>query len=220
MSLVAGMDGPQRPAFNFTAPNDALICGYRFERGHAGLPIESLAQAAGLLADRGSREGFAWLHMNLSHAGAQPWLRSHAGLADSFYEALDEGSRSTRIERDGDALYAVVNDVTFDFKFDAADVATLWVGVQRHLVVTARRHPLRAVDRLRMAVKRGEPLDSSVALLDHLLRDQADELQRIVRSTVERIDDIEDEPTASRRQQRGRAGGWRRSMRPSAGSRA
>jgi len=181
------------PAFNFTASRDALICGYRFEPGLPGAPIASLDQAQVGLGRGDSGGGFTWLHMNLSHAGAEPWLRAHACLADSFFEALDQGSRSTRIERDGDALYAVVNDVTFDFKFDASDVATLWVGVQRHLVITARRHPLRAVDRLRMAVKRGEVLESSVSLLDHLLRDQADELQRIVRSTLERIDDIEDE---------------------------
>ena len=198
MTAARGAAAPERLALQFGAAQDALICGYLFEPGRAGEPIGSLAAAAELLARRGADAGFAWLHMNLSHAGARPWLRAHAGLADSFHEALDEGSRSTRIERDGDALYAVVNDVTFDFKFDAADVATLWVGVQRQLVVTARRHPLRAVDRLRMAVKRGEVLDSSVALLDHLLRDQADELQRIVRSTVERIDDIEDELLAAK----------------------
>ncbi|NRF68913.1 transporter [Aquincola sp. S2] len=186
-------DSTTPASFSFDSADDGLICGYHFRPGQAGAPIASTTEALALLErEAGRHEGFVWLHMNLSHAAALPWLRAHAGLADSFFEALDEGSRSTRIERDGDALYAVVNDVTFDFKFDAADVATLWVGVQRDLVVSARRHPLRAVDRLRMAVKRGEALDSSVALLDHLLRDQADELQRIVRSTVERIDDIED----------------------------
>jgi zinc transporter len=190
----ASGEGAAAP-FSFTTPRDGLICGYRFAPGLRGQPIESLDQAVDQLRPErsGADGGFVWLHMNLSHAGTLPWLRAHATLAESFFEALDEGSRSTRIEREGDALYAVVNDVTFDFKFDAADVATLWVGVQRQLVVTDRRHPLRAVDRLRMAVKRGELLDSSVALLDHLLRDQADELQRIVRTTVERIDDIEDD---------------------------
>ena len=44
-----------------------------------------------------------------------------------------------------------------------------------------------------MAVKRGEGLRSPIALLDHLLQDQADELQGIVRRTADRIDDIEDE---------------------------
>jgi zinc transporter len=137
-------------------------------------------------------EGFVWLHVNLGHAAAERWLRAHAGLTESFFETLHDGSRSTRIERDEDTLFAVMNDVTFDFTFDASDVATLWVSVQPGLVVTARRHPLRSVDRLRLAVRRGELLASSVALLDHLLGDQADELQRIVRQATDRIDDIED----------------------------
>ena len=42
-------------------------------------------------------------------------------------DALHEGSRSTRIERVVDTLFAVVNDVTFDFAFEASDVATLLV---------------------------------------------------------------------------------------------
>ena len=57
---------------------------------------------------------------------------------------------------------------------------------------------MRSVDRLRMAIKRGDRPRSSVALLDHLLRDQADELQRIVRQATERVDDIEDALLAGR----------------------
>jgi len=90
----------------------------------------------------------------------------------------------------------VINDVAFDFGFDASDVATLWLHVEPGRVISARRHPLRAIDRLRTAVKNGEELVSSVALLDHLLRDQADELQRIVRRAADRLDDIEDEVLA------------------------
>jgi zinc transporter len=70
-------------------------------------------------------------------------------------------------------------------------------------VISARRHPLRSVDRLRTAVKRGEAIESSVELLDHLLRDQADELQRIVRRTAERLDDIEDEVLAGHHERHG-----------------
>jgi len=65
-------------------------------------------------------------------------------------------------------------------------------------VITARRSPLRAVDRLRAAVKRGEYVASPAALLDHLLRDQADELQRIARQATDRVDEIEDALLAGR----------------------
>lgn len=172
-----------------------LICGWRFDAGQPPQAIASLAAEGVLDAAPGS---FVWIHINLGHAGAQPWLRTHARLGEAFFEASSSGSRSTRIERDGDALLGVINDVTFDFSFDASDVATLWVWVTEAMVVTARLHPLRSVDRLRAAIKNGETLESSVALLDHLLNDQADELQQIARRTAERLDDIEDTLLAGR----------------------
>jgi zinc transporter len=167
-----------------------LICAYLFRPAAPPVAIDSAAEAETLLGRIG--DGFLWLHVNASRAGAEDWMRTHASLSDNFFEALHEGSRSTRIERDGDALFAVINDVTFDFAFDASDVATLWVSVHSDLVVSARRQPLRSVDRLRMAAKHGTAFDSSVALLDELLRDQADELQRIARKATERVDVIED----------------------------
>jgi zinc transporter len=184
------MSTPTPPTPTYGADEHGLICGYRFVGGQTPQAIETLAGAA--VMPSAPAGGFVWLHLNLSQTGTEAWMRKHAGLSDSFFEALADGSRSTRIERDGDALFAVINDVTFDFGFDASDVATLWVWVGQGRVVSARRHPLRSVDRLRTAVKNGETLDSSVALLDHLLRDQADELQRIVRRAADRLDDIED----------------------------
>lgn len=176
---------------SYGADEHGLICGYRFDEDGPARPVGS-EDAATQLQNAVSAGGFLWLHFNLSHARAEAWLRRHGGLSEAFFEALSEGSRSSRIERDGDALFAVVNDVTFDFSFDAGDVATLWVHVRDGLVISARRQPLRSIDRLRADVKRGERLASPVALLDHLLRDQADELLRIVRTATGRVDDIED----------------------------
>jgi zinc transporter len=181
--------------------NDGLICGYHFDPSGAALPVVSTEDAARLLVSE--MEGFVWLHMNLSHSASLRWLRTHAGLSENFFDALVDGSRSARIERDEDALFAVLNDVAFDFSFEAQEVETLWLSVNRKLVVSARRKPLRSVDRLRTAVRRGVQLASSVDLLDHLLRDQADELQRILRRASERLDDIEDEVLAGRHQRHG-----------------
>jgi zinc transporter len=176
-----------------------LICGYLFEAGRPGVAFDT-GQAVDWIEPhaRESGAGFAWLHFNLSNAAAEPWIQAHAGLSDEFFEAIRTGSRSTRIERHGDSLLVVVNDVTFDFAFDAGDVATLWVVLRPGLVVSARRHSLRAVDSLRSAVKGGALLATPMALLDHLLHDQADELQRIAGVATERVDDIEDALLAGR----------------------
>jgi zinc transporter len=176
------------PAYG--ADPQGLICGYECQADAPAQPLGSEAAARWIAQPPAS--GFLWLHFNLSQAGTEPWLRAHAQLDDEFFEALHRGSRSTRIERDGHSLLGVVNDVTFDFSFDPSDVATLWVSVRERVVISGRRQPLRSVDRLRADVNRGERLATPVAVLDHLFRDQADELQRIARTATERLDDIED----------------------------
>ncbi|MCE1184764.1 MAG: transporter [Rhodocyclales bacterium] len=126
-------------------------------------------------------------------------MRNHLGEeADDFFDALHEGSRSTRIEFAHNALIAVVNDVLYDFDFEPSQISTLWMYVDQRTVITARLQPLRSIDRLRAAVRGGETFVSTVALLVHLLRDQADVLVQIVRSGTQRVDEVEDTLLADR----------------------
>jgi len=185
---------------SYGASPDGLICGYRFEPGQPGTAIDTGAALQWLRRSEPAA-GFVWLHFNLAHGASLAWLQAHTGLPEDFYQGLREGSRSTRITRHGEHLLGVINDVTFDFSFDPEDVATLWLSLEAGLVITARKHPLRSVDRLRAAAKAGEALATPLALLEHLLSDQADELQHIVRTASDRVDDIEDELLARRRLQ-------------------
>lgn len=196
-----------------------LICGYIFDAAHDEQvrAVDSTQAAAWLQAhgaervDAGPDAPYLWLHINLSHAHAERWLRTHANLPDAFFETLHEGPRSTQIERiserresaDGDAVHdaliAVVNDVHFDFDFDPAKIATLWISLGPQVVVTARTKPLRSVDALRTAVRGGDAPGSTTDLLAHLLRDQADVLVGIVRGVTAQIDAIEDDLLADKR---------------------
>jgi zinc transporter len=185
---------PSTPALGtYGADEDGLICGFQFQPGGSGHPI-GLAQAAQALQAGGSdaSEGFLWLHFNLSNVAAERWIRAHLDLPAEFFEALQQGSRSTRIEDASDQLIAVVNDVAYEFSFDPSDIATLWACVNARLVVSARRHPLRSIDRLRQAVRQGARFGSSVSLLNHLMHDQGDVLVRIVRDATAQVDEIED----------------------------
>jgi zinc transporter len=185
-------------SITYGADGSGLVCGYLFVPGARGEPIDSARAEAWLDAPEEARAGFAWLHFNLSHAGAEPWLALRAGLSDTFFEMLKEGLHSTRIERFEQSLIAVVNDVRFEFSFEPSDLSTLWINVDRTLVITARRQSLRSVDRLRVAVNGGEPIRSTVDLLEHLLRFQADVLVGIVRDVTTRVDDTEDDLLAGK----------------------
>lgn len=189
-----------------------LVWGYLLGPDQRVTKAINSSEAAAWLGGSTRKPGeFAWLHFNLSHAASEKWLRSHAGLSDEFYETLHLGSRSTRIELADNSLIAVVNDVLHEFTFDATDISTLWVGVAPHLVISARRTPLQSIERLHQAVRRGEIVRSSVELLVHLLRDQADVLVNIVRTAVARVDVIEDSLLAGRvRAKRADLGSMRR----------
>jgi zinc transporter len=189
-----------------------LVCGYLFSPGLAGRAIDT-AEAVKWI--EGSVEligpDFVWLHVNLANAATSIWLQHHCALSEMFFDALREGTRSSRIEFADNDLIAVLNDVLFDFSFDATHISTLWMSVNRRIIVSARIKPLRSVDRLRAAVKNGEVFNTTVELLVHLLRDQADVLMQIVRQSISQVDEIEDKLLAGRLDsKRGQLGKLRR----------
>jgi zinc transporter len=201
---------------SYGADPAGLICGYRIDPHQGSTAIESPDAARWLAARVAANEAsaggsFLWLHFNLSHTGAMPWLKQHAGLGASFFDILNDQLRSTRVERAEETLIAVINDIHFNFSFDPSDTSTLWISIEEHLVITARRQPLRSIDKLREEIKGGQALRSAVELLEHLLRAQADVLVDIVRGAVERVDRIEDNLLANRLDQnRLRLGSLRR----------
>ncbi len=187
----------QNPTFG-TDPS-GLICGFLFGPDGSGLAMDTssaLAWIAG--SDTPETSGFVWLHFNLSQASTEKWLHQNLPLSQLFTESINDGSRSTRVELDDDTLVAVVNDVHYDFDFEPSDISTLWLSVGPHLVVSARLQPLRSIDRLRDAVKKGARLRSSIDLLVHLMHDQGDVLVNIVRGTSARVDEIEDKLLAGK----------------------
>jgi zinc transporter len=177
----------------YGADATGLICGFQFDSAGLGVAIGT-AQALQWLSQPQdpASSGFVWLHFNLAHTASEKWLREQVRLSDVFYEALKDGSRSTRVEIDDDTLVAVVNDVNYDFAFEPGDISTMCLSVGPRLVISARMQPLRSIDRLRDAVRKGVALRSSVELLVHLMHDQGDVLVNVVRATTGRVDGIED----------------------------
>jgi zinc transporter len=185
-------------ATTYGSDRTGLISGYLFSPGKPALVISADEAVDWLDQTPESDPGFIWLHFNLAHAACEKWIRQHFDLSEAYYEALQAGSRSTRIEQVEGGLVAVINDVRYEFSGDAAEVSTLWVHVDRRVLLSVRRHPLRSIDLLRAAVRAGDCFRSPVELLVHLFLDQADVLEKIVRDATARTDSIEDLTLAGR----------------------
>ncbi len=168
-----------------------LVYGYVFDPGQPGRLLDS-AEAAQFLSVEAPVAGvsFVWLHFNVANAASERWLRDHLSAPEAFLESLHDAT-STRVEQDGEALVAVLNDVRF-FAHDVSNVSAVSLWVDRRALVSARVTALRSVDRLREAVRAGEIFRSPAELLAHLLRDQGDVLVQIVRDTTKDVDAIED----------------------------
>jgi len=199
------------PLPGYGSDSAGLVCAFRFAPGtHAeAVGAQEIQQSLASENDH----SFFWLHFNLANNAARRSMQQHLTLPEVFYQTMDDGSRTTRIEYADDWLIAVLNDALFDLDVGIPDVSTLWLCVGHRLLVSARRKPLRSVDRLRHAVRRGESFASPVALLVHLLRDQADVLVGILRVATTRIDGIEDSLLAERLDdRRGNVGSLRRAL--------
>ena len=181
----------------YGSDKDGLVCAYLFAPGEAGRPIDA-DEATAWLGAPPAPGSFLWLHFNVSNAAAERFMQQHLALPDAFHESLRGDAGSTRVEQSGDWLVAVLNDVLFDFAFDASHVSTVNLCVERRLMVSARAKPLRSIDRLRESVRQGETFRSTAELLAHLLRDQADVMVQIVRDSTGRVNSIEDSLLANR----------------------
>jgi zinc transporter len=200
---------PQR---GYGSDASGLICGYVFAAGESARTMDSADALQWLHGQhREAPDGFVWLHFSRANANAEKWLHEHLSLPGHFFETMGEGAGSTRVELEDDCLIAVINDVIYDFSYEASQIATLWMCVHRNFVISTRLCPLRSIDRLRMSVKTGEHFGSPVSLLVHLLRDQAEVLQQIERNAAARVDQIEDSLLAGRANtKRGALGSLRR----------
>ena len=183
----------------YGSDKNGLVWGDLFTSGNPPKPVECEAALQWLATPVGAGSAdFVWLHLSLSNAASERWMRQSLQLADAFYDSLRESVGSTRLELEGDALVAVIHDVLFNTSFDSANISTVTLCMEPRLVVSARLRPLRSVDRLRAAVRAGQTLRSSAELLAQLLRDQAAVLVDIVRQSTARVDAVEDTLLANR----------------------
>lgn len=139
-----------------------------------------------------------WLHLNLSNARVQRWLRHTTQLPESLKEAiLDEVSRSRMetIEEFGDGLMMVMNDfrIGLNHSGDEEETGTLWAIMTPRLMLSLRAHPLLTTDTLRQLLRQKRILPKTVVDLYHeLIEERATHLRRKTDQLSDQMDHLEE----------------------------
>lgn len=187
-----------------------LLCGYVFAPSQPGLAIDADEAARRVAEGMAGADVFLWLHFNLSNQASGRWLLHHLDPPDGFL--APHQTSSTRVDVAAASIVAAINDLTI-FGPDASEASPMLILVTDRVIVTARRTPLRSVDRLRESVRAGDGFRSPLELFTHLLRDQAATFAQIVHDATDKVDDVEDRLIANQiSSSRSTLGGLRRTL--------
>jgi zinc transporter len=169
-----------------------LICGFVLQADGPALPLRWDPQV------RPHDDHPLWLHFNLADARATKWIESCDLLPEDARELLLAHDTHVRHEVAGHGLALVVGDLHHDFDGDPEGFGTLRLYVDRRILVTGRRHPLKTVDHLRRTMAAGMEAASTAELFAKLMEGLAETFQREAKHLGDVVDEAEDEILAGR----------------------
>lgn len=155
----------------------------------------SAQQVDSVLADP---EKSLWLHLNLSNARVQRWLKQTPHLPDPLKEAiLDEVNRSRMetIEEFGDGLMMVMNDYRIGLlkNDDDEEASALWAIMTPRLLLSLRAHPLLTTDTLRHLLRQNRINPSNIVSLYHeMIEERANHLRHRTDLLSDEMDALEE----------------------------
>jgi len=176
-----------------------LILGYAFAPGQ---PPRELGWQDCMEADPTPPDGFLWLHLNVAMQKTKHWLSGPAALPEAAVEALLDNDGHSHMVLSPNGFLLTLNDLnaSLEGERDGEAIGSLRVWVDRKRVITVRRRPKMATQRLHAAIEAGNVPDSSIALFLELMEAVADNLGRVTNDLLRQIDAAEDAFLAGRTQ--------------------
>ena len=189
------------------ADTRGLICGFQLrENGTSEALTCDIASEPNRQFDEA-----VWLHFSLADVRAKKWISSSERIPVRAREILLDTDLHIRLERVESGFAGVLGDLHFEFDGDPDRLGVIHLFVDESLVVTARLHPLKVVDQLRLELRRGLAIASTLRLVIQFVEDFADVLATIIASQSDLIDHVEDKILKDRfLREAGELGGVRR----------
>lgn len=142
MNLLAEKDRQHPPG---------LIGAWRARPGERAVLLKP-AEIDGALA---AGDGWVWLHLDLVDQRMFGWLTRHCALPPAARAILEGHDESLALGEEAGAIYGVIADMQQDMERMSTTIGRMHFALTDRLLVTARRHPLAAVHRVRRSFADG-----------------------------------------------------------------
>ncbi|CAN7251385.1 hypothetical protein LJR225_001164 [Phenylobacterium sp. LjRoot225] len=164
-----------------------MIWSFRFSGGTA-----SAVRTPELSAVVGAPGDWSWTHFRLGDVRALAMIRGIADLPADALELFLTGETRVQIAEEAGWVFGVLPDLERDLSGRPQDAGRLVFAFDAARLVTARLHPLRAVDDLRRAVERGETFEAPAAAVVACTAFYIDQVEMLVETTGHQLAAVED----------------------------
>ena len=117
--------------------------------------------------------GPLWVHLDYADAQAQSWLGLRSGIPPVIRDAMIDRDPRPRVLVEDDAVLLVVRGINLNQGAQPEDMVSVRCWAEARRVISLRHRPVRALDRIADAIRRGKgPVDTSgfvSALVDAVL---------------------------------------------------
>jgi zinc transporter len=133
-----------------------------------------------------------WMHFNLADARALPWLGS-AGLQPLAQSLLLSKDSFQQLHADDRCVYGVISDLLRDFDEASEDTGYLRFALTETFLISARHHPLCAVDMTRCAIEAGQRIAGTTELFEMIVDNVSVSMEKVADRLAKVLDQVEEQ---------------------------
>lgn len=142
-----------------------------------------------------SHDGRLWLHFNLSDVRSRSWLAA-AHIPQLARDLLLSNDEFQQIHTIDNCVYGVFSDLVRSIDAPTEETDFLRFAMTERLLISGRHQALCAVDATRRVLESGYRVESVAALLEKIIHEVADTMDRMADKIGTQIDAIEDRVVA------------------------
>jgi zinc transporter len=142
-----------------------------------------------------THDGRLWLHFNLADARVRPWL-AELNIPPLAREMLLSNDNFQQLHLLDDCVYGVFSDLIRDIDAATQETGFLRFSMTEHLLVSGRQQALCAADATRRVLEGGYRVKHVAALLEKIIDEVADTMERMADRIGTELDEIEEKIVA------------------------